>query len=41
MRIKALIARQIWGDEGFYRAVNNNDSMIVKALELFNKTKQN
>ena len=38
MRIKALIARQIWSEEGFYRAVNNDDRMIVKALDLFNNT---
>tara|TARA_B100000900_G_scaffold75514_1_gene60342 strand:+ start:95 stop:1705 length:1611 start_codon:yes stop_codon:yes gene_type:complete len=40
MRIKALIARQKWGDEGFYRAVNNDDRMIVKALNLFNEATQ-
>ena len=36
--LKALIARQQWSDEGFYRAVNKDDPMIVKALDLF-KTK--
>jgi carboxyl-terminal processing protease len=35
MRLKALIARQEWNDEGFYRAINENDSMMGKALELF------
>jgi len=35
MRLKALIARQEWSDEGFYRAINENDPMIGKALELF------
>ena len=40
MRIKALIARQLWSDEGFYRAVNKDDRMIVKALDLFNNTSQ-
>jgi len=40
MRMKALIARQIWNDEGFYRAINNDDRMIVKALELFNNKTQ-
>ena len=40
MRLKALIARQQWNDEGFYRAVNNDDRMIGKALDLFNETTQ-
>ena len=40
MRIKALIARQLWNDEGFYRAINKNDSMIVKALNLFDESKE-
>ena len=40
MRIKALIARQLWNDEGFYRAINNHDRMIVKALDLFNNKTQ-
>ena len=40
MRLKALIARQQWSDEGFYRAVNKDDRMIVKALDLFNETTQ-
>jgi carboxyl-terminal processing protease len=33
-RIKALIARQLWSDEGFYRAINADDVMMNKALEL-------
>ena len=40
MRIKALIARQLWNDEGFYRAINNDDRMILKALDLFNNNTQ-
>ena len=40
MRLKALIARQQWSDEGFYRAVNKDDRMIEKALDLFNETTQ-
>tara|TARA_B100001057_G_scaffold405192_1_gene418047 strand:- start:404 stop:2020 length:1617 start_codon:yes stop_codon:yes gene_type:complete len=40
MRLKALIARQQWNDEGFYRAVNKDDRMIVKALNLFNEAIQ-
>ena len=34
LRIKALIARQLWSDEGFYRAINADDVMMNKALEL-------
>lgn len=33
-RIKALLARQLWSDEGFYRAINEDDPMMDKALEL-------
>ena len=40
LRLKALIARQKWNDEGFYRAINKNDSMIVKALNLFDESKE-
>ena len=40
MRLKALIARQKWSDEGFYRTVNKDDRMIVKALNLFNEATQ-
>lgn len=35
-RIKALIARQEWNDEGFFRSVNSSDPMLTKALELLN-----
>ena len=34
MRLKALIARQEWNDEGFYRAIHENDPMMEKAMEL-------
>lgn len=34
MRLKALIARQEWNDEGFFRAVHDDDPMMEKALEL-------
>ena len=34
MRLKALIARQQWNDEGFFRAINENNPMMEKALEL-------
>ena len=33
-RLKALIGRQLFADEGFYRAVNEEDQMIKKALEI-------
>ena len=33
-RIKASVARKLWGDEGFYRAINENDLMMVKASEI-------
>jgi len=34
-RLKSLIARRQWNDEGFYRAINEDDLMIEKAIELF------
>jgi carboxyl-terminal processing protease len=34
MRIKSVIARQEWNEEGFFRAVNHSDSMMLKALEI-------
>jgi len=38
MRLKALIARNKWNDEGFYRAVNKDDRMMIKALDVFYET---
>ena len=38
MRLKALIARNKWNDEGFYRTVNKDDRMMMKALDLFYET---
>lgn len=38
-RIKAGIARNIFGNEGFYPIVNNNDNTIKVALEQFNSNK--
>ena len=38
MRLKALIARHQWSDEGFYRAVNKDDRMMMKALDIFYET---
>ena len=40
MRLKALIARHQWSDEGFYRAMNKDDRMIIKALDVLNETTQ-
>jgi carboxyl-terminal processing protease len=33
--IKASIARQIWGNDGFYPILNEEDKMILKAITLF------
>ena len=35
--IKALIARRVWQEKGFYPVWNNGDRTFNKALELFNK----
>jgi carboxyl-terminal processing protease len=32
--LKATIASQIYGDEGFYRVVQSDDKMLLKVLEL-------
>lgn len=34
LRLKARIARHEWNDEGLYRVVNQNDTMVEKALEI-------
>lgn len=34
MRIKSVIARQEWNEEGFFRAINHSDSMMLKAIEI-------
>jgi carboxyl-terminal processing protease len=39
IRIKALIARQMWNDEGFFRVVNDEDPMMQKALEVLKTNK--
>jgi carboxyl-terminal processing protease len=33
--LKASIARQIWGNDGFYPILNEGDKVILKSLELF------
>lgn len=32
---KANIARQVWGDEGYYTVLNSQDELIKKALQVF------
>ena len=32
--LKAAIASQLYGDEGFYRIIQSNDKMLQKVLEL-------
>lgn len=32
--IKALLARYLFGDEGFYRALNSNDQVIARSIEV-------
>ena len=32
--VKATIAREIFGDEGFYRSIQKDDAMLQKVLEL-------
>ncbi|WP_238430322.1 S41 family peptidase [Chitinophaga agri] len=36
-RLKALLARQKWGYPGFYEALNKDDEMMKKAVEVLNK----
>ena len=33
--LKAGIARQVWGNEGFYPVVNEEDSVVLKSVTLF------
>ncbi len=35
--LKALIARQIWGQDGYTHVNNQQDQMVLKALNLFNE----
>jgi len=34
MRIKSVIARQEWSEEGFFRTINHTDAMMMKAVEI-------
>jgi carboxyl-terminal processing protease len=36
---KALIARGVWGEEGYYRVINSDDDYLQSALKLFDKAK--
>lgn len=36
-RLKSLIARKLWGGDGFYRVLNQSDKDVLKAVELLQK----
>jgi carboxyl-terminal processing protease len=36
LQLKALIARQIWREKGYYNVVSKQDKGVLKALEAFN-----
>lgn len=38
-RVKAQIARSVWGSEGFYSIYNESDEIFQKALKLFDEAK--
>jgi carboxyl-terminal processing protease len=37
LRLKALLARFKWRNSGYYQVLNNNDTVVKKALEIINK----
>ncbi|MGX5817513.1 S41 family peptidase [Chitinophaga lutea] len=39
IRLKALLARQLWRSEGFYMVVNADDPVILRAVEELKKSK--
>lgn len=39
-QLKALIARDIWGNEGFYPVLHARDHALAKAMALLNRNKQ-
>jgi hypothetical protein len=39
LQAKALVARGIWGEEGYYRVVNSSDDYLNAAVKLFDKAK--
>lgn len=38
-RIKAMLARQLWRNEGFYEIINEDDDMVRRAVQELKKTK--
>ena len=38
-QIKALIARSMWKNEGFYSVSNENDELLQNSLKLFAKAR--
>jgi carboxyl-terminal processing protease len=38
-RIKAMLARQLWRNEGFYEIINEDDDMVRRAIEELKKVK--
>lgn len=36
-RLKSLISRKLWGNDGFYRVLNQSDKDVLKAMELLQK----
>lgn len=40
MLVKAQIARNVWGNEGWYRVVMTSDNQFQKAITLFPEAKQ-
>jgi carboxyl-terminal processing protease len=36
-RLKAALARQLWRNEGYFRTVNHNDPLIMKALDYLSR----
>ncbi len=39
LRLKALLARQLWRSEGFYMVTNTNDPVLLRAIEELKKMK--
>ncbi len=37
LRLKALLARQLWRSEGYYMVINNGDQAIGRAVEELGK----
>jgi carboxyl-terminal processing protease len=39
-RVKSQIARNVWGNEGFYPIYNEQDEIFQKALTLFDEARE-